>query len=90
MLKKVQPKSGNVFDGTNLLKAWRKAVAATGIEGLILHDLRRSAARNLGKAGVSEGLTMKIGDWKTRAVFDRCNIVDENGCARSNAETAGL
>lgn len=44
--------------------------------GLILHDLRRTACRNLRRLGVSEKTIMKICGWKSRAVFDRYNIVD--------------
>jgi integrase len=89
-LRQIEPKEGTVFDGTNLRKEWMKACHACGLgtttevegrpydpiySGLTLHDLRRSAVRNLRKAGVSEREAMRISGHKTRAVFDRYNIV---------------
>ncbi|HEV8131286.1 MAG TPA: tyrosine-type recombinase/integrase [Acidobacteriota bacterium] len=47
-------------------------------EGLILHDTRRTAARNFRRAGVAEGVIMRIGGWKTRSVFDRYAIVSQS------------
>jgi integrase len=43
--------------------------------GLIVHDLRRSAAKALRAAGVPESVIMAAGGWKTPAMFRRYAIV---------------
>ncbi|MGC1784687.1 MAG: tyrosine-type recombinase/integrase [Acidobacteriaceae bacterium] len=52
-------------------------------EGLIPHDFRRSAARNLRKAGVPENVIMAVGGWKTRSMFDRYAIVNNDDTLRA-------
>jgi hypothetical protein len=50
--------------------------ADAGVPGLMVHDMRRGAARDLRSAGVAEGAIMHIGGWKTLAVFERYAIVN--------------
>jgi len=45
-----------MFRGT-----WKNACKYAGVPGLLFHDLRRTGARNLRRAGVAEGVIMKIG-----------------------------
>src|SRR5262249_60278012 len=67
----------------DIRKRWHKATVAAGVPGLLFHDLRRSGVRNLVRAGVDPTIAMRISGHKTRAVFDRYNIIDESDIAEA-------
>jgi len=57
--------------------AWQTACEAAGLPGRIPHDFRRTAVRNLERAGVSRSVAMKLTGHKTEAVYRRYAIVSE-------------
>jgi integrase len=66
-------------------RAWWKLIAAAGLPNLLVHDLRRSAARSYRRAGFPESVIMKIGGWKTRTVFERYNVTNNKDVAEAVA-----
>ena len=84
-MRKAFPKpTDRVFNLKNFRWTWDKVCCQLGLgtfdkekkkyAGLVPHDFRRSAARNLIKAGVDRRTAMKITGHKTEAILERYNI----------------
>jgi integrase len=64
--------------------AWAKACRAAGVPGRLVHDFRRTAVRNLERAGVPRSAAMAMTGHKTEAVY-RCDGIVDSGMLQEAA-----
>src|SRR5262249_37221527 len=69
----VQP-NGRAIRAWTLRRPWASACVAAKLGGKKFHDLRRTSARNLVRAGVPERVAQDMLGHKRRSIFDRYNI----------------
>jgi integrase len=67
----------NGFPILSMKDGWREIAKRAGLPGMLFHDLRRTAARNMLRTGVSASVVMEILGWKSFAMLQRYDIVSE-------------
>lgn len=70
-------------------KTWALACRQAQVPGMLLHDFRRSAVRNLLRSGTPEAICMKVTGHRTRSVFDRYAIVNDADLKEAARKLAG-
>jgi integrase len=59
-------------------RVWEGACRDAGVPGILIHDLRRSAVRNMEAAGVPRSVAMKLTGHKTERIYARYSIVSDS------------
>ncbi|MGH7264365.1 MAG: tyrosine-type recombinase/integrase [Candidatus Rokuibacteriota bacterium] len=71
-------------------RSWVSACRSAGLAGKIPHDFRRTAVRNLERAGVPRSVAMKLVGHKTESVYRRYAIVAERDLRAGVEKLAAL
>jgi integrase len=66
--------------------SWDRARRGAGLPGLLIHDLRRSAVRNMIRAGLSPIEAMKLCGWRSFAMLQRYAIVESTMLEEAGAK----
>jgi integrase len=71
-------------------KAWALACQRAGILGKVPHDFRRTAVRNLERAGIPRSASMAMVGHRTESIYQRYKVADEAMLKESAAKLAAL
>ena len=79
---------GTLWPVDRFAKAWHTARTKAGLpDARIFYDFRRTSVRNMTRVGVPEKVAMQITSHKTRAIFDRYNITNEEDIRAGQLKT---
>jgi len=70
--------------------AWESACRLAGLPGRLPHDLRRTAVRNMERAGVPRSAAMRMIGHRTEAIYRRYAIVNEADLRAGGEKLAAL
>jgi integrase len=70
-------------------KAWASVCRDAGVPGRILHDFRRTAVRNMERAGVPRSVAMKLTGHRTESIYKRYAIVNDADLQAAAQRLAG-
>lgn len=74
----------------SIRRAWITACKRAGVPGRIPHDFRRTAVRNLERAGVPRSVAMQLVGHRTEAIYRRYAITTEADLREGAAKLAAL
>lgn len=76
---------GLPYNPATFTRAWDDARTTAGLPGKLLHDCRRTFARDATDAGVSQAIVMKQLGQRSDSIFRRYRIVDARDLQRAQA-----
>ncbi len=67
-------RNGKPVSDSTFTKQWQRARKAAGLPGVVLHDMRRTACRNMVRAGIAQTTVMAILGHRSDSMFRRYSI----------------